>query len=214
MHDKVVSYLEQLTRWQPELRLLRTIVVDCGLQEDFKWMHPCYTHTQKNIVLLQHFKDYCALLFPKGVLLKDTENLLVAMSANVQSARQLRFTHINDIVNLETILKAYIFEAIEVEKAGLKVKLKDTSEFEVPEALSRIFAENAAIEAAFKALTPGRQKGYLLHFSQPKQAKTREARIIRNIERIMNGYGLNDCVCGQSKRMPNCDGSHKYLSER
>ncbi|MGB5435700.1 MAG: DUF1801 domain-containing protein [Maribacter sp.] len=213
MHDKVASYLEHLKRWQPELRLLHTIVVDCGLQEDFKWMHPCYTYTQKNIVLLQDFKDYCALLFPKGVLLKDTENILVAMTANVQSARQLRFTHIDDIVRLEPILKAYIFEAIEVEKAGLKVKLKDTSDFEVPEALTRIFAGNAAFEAAFNALTPGRQKGYLLHFSQPKQAKTREARIVRNMERIIDGYGLNDCVCGLSKRMPNCDGSHKQLEK-
>ena len=213
MHEKVAAYLEHLKRWQPELRLLRTMVMDCGLQEGFKWMHPCYTYTQKNIVLLQHFKDYCALLFPKGVLLKDTEGLLVAMTANVQSARQLRLTNIDDIARLEPIIKSYIFEAIEVEKAGLKVKTKDISEFEMPEALTRIFAENAAFKAAFNALTPGRQKGYLLHFSQPKQAKTISSRIEKNIDRVMDGYGLNDCVCGRSKRMPNCDGSHKQVEK-
>ena len=213
MNKDVDNFLSNLDKWHDELKRLREIILDCGLNEDFKWMHPCYTFNGKNIVLIHGFKDYCAILFYKGALLKDPKNILIRQTENTQSARQIRFTNVSEIQNLESTIRDYVLEAIEIEKAGLKVKMKKTSDYEVPRELDQKFTESPRLKKAFKNLTPGRQKGYLLHFSQPLQAKTRISRIEKNTERILNGKGLNDCVCGLSKRMPNCDGSHKQLEE-
>ena len=193
MNPKVVDrFLERAKKWQDEMTILRNICLDCGLTEEFKWMHPCYTFRDKNIVLIHDFKDYCALLFHKGALLKDSENILTQQTENVQAARQLRFTSTEEIIALEATIKTFIFEAIEVEKAGLEVKMKKTSEFNMPEELLLKFEEDPNFKKAFEALTPGRQRGYLLFFSQAKQSKTREARIEKNIEKIYKGEGLND----------------------
>lgn len=213
MNEDVNRYLNGLKKWKSELTRLREIILDCGLVEDFKWMHPCYTDNGKNIVLIHEFKEYCAILFHKGALLKDPENILVQQTENVQSARQIRFTDLPEIDELELTIKKYIQEAIGIEKSGKKVEKKKTSEFNVPEELEQIFSENADFEKAFKNLTAGRQRGYLLHFDKPKQSKTKTSRIEKNMKRIMDGYGLNDCVCGLSKRKPNCDGSHKQLEK-
>jgi len=213
MNSEVDKYLDKLKKWQTELTRLRDLLVDLGLTEEYKWMHPCYTYNEANILLIHEFKDYCAILFFKGALLNDSNNILVQQTENTQSARQIRFTNISEIEDLKSTIKAYIFEAIEVEKAGLKIKKKQTSEFEIAEELKLKFKENSDFESAFKNLTEGRQRGYFLHFSQPKQTKTRISRIEKNIERIFNGFGLNDCVCGFSKRMPNCDGSHNQLKK-
>ena len=211
MKEKVDTYLDSLEKWQVELTELRQIILDCGLTEDYKWMRPCYNHKDKNIVLIHEFKNYCAILFHKGALLKDTENILVQQTEHTQSARQIRFTDISEIEALKSTIREYIFEAIEAEKAGLKVKMKKTSDFKMPSELKQIFKENPNFEKAFKNLTPGRQRGYLWHFSNAKQAKTRVSRITENTEKIFKGKGLNDCICGLSKRLPNCDGSHKQL---
>ena len=193
MNPKVVDrFLERAKKWQDEMTILRKICLDCGLTEEFKWMHPCYTFRDKNIVLIHDFKEYCALLFHKGALLKDSENILTQQTENVQAARQLRFTSTEEIIALEATIKTFIFEAIEVEKAGLEVKMKKTSEFNMPEELLLKFEEDPNFKKAFEALTPGRQRGYLLFFSQAKQSKTREARIEKNIEKIYKGEGLND----------------------
>jgi uncharacterized protein YdeI (YjbR/CyaY-like superfamily) len=172
-------------------------------------MHPCYTYRKKNIVLIHEFKEYCAILFHKGALLKDPKKILVQQTENVQSARQIRFTGIKEIEKLGHAIRDYIFEAIEIEKIGLKLKMKKTSEFDMPDELQQKFKKHPEFKTAFENLTHGRQRGYLLHFSKPKLSKTRESRIEKSYTRILNGKGLNDCVCGHSKRMPNCDGSHK-----
>lgn len=190
--EKVDGYIEKEKKWKEETKLLRKICLDCGLTEDFKWMHPCYTFQGNNIVLIHGFKEYCALLFHKGVLLKDTDNILIQQTENVQSARQIRFTNLKEIVNLERTIKAYVFEAIEVKKAGLKVKIKKTSEFEMPEEFKNALNNDTELKSAFRALTPGRQRGYLLYFSQAKQSKTRESRIGQSIPKILDGKGLND----------------------
>jgi uncharacterized protein YdeI (YjbR/CyaY-like superfamily) len=193
MNPKVVDrFLDRAKKWKEEMTLLRNICLDCGLTEDFKWMHPCYTYKEKNVVLINGFKAYCALLFHKGVLLKDSENMLVQQTKNVQAARQLRFTSAEEIKTLEATIKAYIFEAIELEKAGLEVKMKKTSEYDMPEELLLKFKKDLSFKTAFEALTPGRQRGYLLHFSQAKQSKTRIARIEKSILKIFDGKGLND----------------------
>ncbi len=193
MNPKVVDrFLDRAQKWKEEMKLLRKICLDCGLTEDFKWMHPCYTLKGKNVVLIHEFKEYCALLFHKGALLKDTENILVQQTENVQAARQIRFTNIDEIITLESTIKAYIFEAIEVEKAGLEVKMKKVSEFDIPQELQQKFKEAPALKTAFKALTPGRQRGYLLYFSQAKQSKTRVSRIEKYIPKIFDGKGVND----------------------
>lgn len=193
INPKVIDrFLDRAKNWKEEMKLLRKICLDCGLDEDFKWMHPCYTFQGKNIVLIHGFKEYCALLFHKGALLKDTENILVQQTENVQAARQIRFADIQEIVDLESAIKVYVFEAIEVEKAGLEVKMKTTSEFDMPEELQKKFKENPDLENAFNALTPGRQRGYLLYFSQAKQSKTRESRIENSIPNIFDGKGYND----------------------
>lgn len=213
MSEEVNKYLNGLKKWKTELTKLREIISECGLKEEFKWMHPCYTDNGKNIVLIHEFKDYCAILFHKGVLLKDPENILVQQTENVQSARQIRFTDLPEIEELKPTIKAYIEEAIEIEKSGKKIEKKKTSDFNIPKELEQKFVENPDFKKAFKKLTAGRQRGYLLHFDKPKQSKTKTSRIEKNMERIMDGYGLNDCVCGLSNRMPNCDGSHKQLEK-
>jgi uncharacterized protein YdeI (YjbR/CyaY-like superfamily) len=211
MNQKVNKYLNELLKWQDELKYLRRIILDCGLDEDFKWMHPSYSNKGKNIVLIHEFNDYCAILFHKGTLLKDTENILIQQTENTREARQLRFTNTEEIAQLEDTVKEYIAEAVQIEISGLKVEKTKVSDFDPPEELQKLFAEQPEFEEAFKKLTAGRQKGYMLHFSKPKQSKTKTSRIEGCIKRIMDGYGLNDCVCGLSNRMPMCDGSHKQL---
>ncbi|MFS0764070.1 YdeI/OmpD-associated family protein [Peribacillus phoenicis] len=191
MNPKVDEFLSKATKWKEEYETLRNIVLDCELTEEFKWMHPCYTFEKKNIVLIHGFKEYCALLFHKGALLKDTHGILIQQTENVQGARQIRFTNLQEIVATESILKAYIHEAIEVEKAGLEVDFKKT-EFIIPEELQNKFDEIPALKTAFEALTPGRQRAYILHFSQPKQSKTRESRVEKCMQNILNGKGLKD----------------------
>ena len=192
MNPKVDWYFTKNKTWQKEIETLRTIALDCGLNEELKWGCPCYTFEKRNIVLIHVFKEYCAYLFFKGALLKDTYGILIQQTENVQAARQVRFTNLKEIVKQEKILKAYIYQAIEVEKAGLKVPLKKTTEFAMPEEFEKKLAKNKALKTAFYALTPGRQRGYLLHFSQPKQSKTREARIEKSMPQILKGKGLND----------------------
>ncbi|WP_078382081.1 DUF1801 domain-containing protein [Sutcliffiella halmapala] len=211
LNPKVEEFLSKAQNWKEEFEQLRSIVLDCELTEDFKWMHPCYTFEKKNIVLIHGFKEYCALLFHKGALLKDANGILVQQTENVQAARQIRFTNVQEIIEMEPVLKAYIHEAIEVEKAGLQVKPKEHKEFSIPEELDIIFAEVPELKTAFEALTPGRQRAYILHFSQPKQSKTRVSRIEKCIPKILDGKGLNDCTCGHSQKPPNCDGSHKHF---
>ena len=192
MNPKVDWYFEKAGKWRDEISLLRTIILDCGLAEELKWGCPSYTFQKSNVVLIHTFKEYCAILVFKGALLNDAQGILIQQTENVQAARQMRFTSVHQISEMETTLKAYIYEAIEVEKAGLKVELKKTTEFKMPEEFQTRLDESAALKTAFEALTPGRQRGYLLHFSQPKQAKTRAARVEKNLERIMNGKGLED----------------------
>lgn len=192
LNPKVDEFLTKAKKWKPEFEKLREIVLDCGLTEDFKWMHPCYTFDKKNIVLIHGFKEYCALLFHKGSLLQDAQGILVQQTENVQAARQIRFTNVQEIVDMEPILKAYILEAIEVEKAGLEVEFKKTTEFTVPEEFQMKLDQNPALQTAFEGLTPGRQRAYLHYFSEPKQAKTRESRIEKYVQQILDGKGLHD----------------------
>jgi uncharacterized protein YdeI (YjbR/CyaY-like superfamily) len=191
MNPKADFYFDK-EKWHKELEQLRKIVLDCGLDEEVKWGCPCYTFEKNNIVLIHVFKEYCALLFFKGALLKDTNSILVQQTANVQAARQIRFTNVKEIVKLKAILKAYIYQAIEVEKAGLKVNFKKTTEFNTPEEFQKILNKNVGLKKAFKALTPGRQRAYLLYFAAPKLFKTRETRIEKSIPQILEGKGLND----------------------
>jgi uncharacterized protein YdeI (YjbR/CyaY-like superfamily) len=192
MNPRVDWYFDKSEKWQEEIRKLRTILLDCPLTEELKWGVPCYTFQKSNVVLIHEFKEYCAILFIKGALLQDAHGILIQQTKNVQSARQVRFTNVREIVELEPVLKAYILEAIEVEKAGLKVDFKKASEFNVPEELISRLEEVPGLQDAFDALTPGRQRAYLLYFSAPKQSKTREARIEKYIPHILDGKGLND----------------------
>ena len=192
MNPKVDWFFSKDTKWQKEYAKLRTIILDCGLTEKLKWGCPCYTFQNSNIVLIHGFKEYCALLFFKGALLNDPNGILIQQTKNVQSARQIRFTNVREIVKQERILKAYIYEAIEVEKACLKVKLKKTSEYKIPEEFQKKLNKSAALKTAFDALTPGRQRGYIFYFSQPKQSKTRESRVEKYMKQILNGKGLDD----------------------
>ena len=192
MNPKVDCYLSKAKKWQEELEKLRMIILDCRLTEELKWGNPCYTFQKSNIVLIHGFKEYCALLFCKGALLKDANGILIQQTENVQAARQIRFTNVREIVEMEPILKAYIYEAIEVEKAGLKVNFKKTTEFTIPEEFQNKLDEIPALKTAFDALTPGRQRAYILYFSAPKQSKTRESRVEKCMQQILNGKGLND----------------------
>ncbi|MFD2618413.1 MULTISPECIES: YdeI/OmpD-associated family protein [Terrilactibacillus] len=192
LNPKVDEFLSKANKWKEEYEKLRHIILDCELTEEFKWMHPCYTYENKNIVLIHGFKEYCALLFHKGALLKDTQRILIQQTENVQAARQIRFTHVQEIVEMETIIKDYIYEAIGVEKAGLEVNFKKHTEFIIPEELQNKFDEIPALKTAFEALTPGRQRAYILYFSQAKQAKTRESRVEKYTKQILDGKGLHD----------------------
>jgi len=192
MNPKVDWFFDKATKWQKEFEKLRMIVLDCGLNEELKWGCPCYTFENKNIVLIHGFKEYCALLFFKGALLADPDGILIQQTKNVQSARQIRFTDLKGIAKLEKPIKAYIYEAIEVERAGLKVKLKKSADFKIPEEFQKKLDKRPALKSAFEALTPGRQKGYIFYFSQPKQSKTRESRVEKYIPQILEGRGLND----------------------
>src|SRR5688572_22259298 len=192
MNPKVDFYFTKAKNWQGELKQLRRIVLDCGLSEELKWGVPCYTFQNRNIVLIHVFKEYCALLFFKGALLNDANGILIQQTRNVQAARQIRFTNIRELVELEATVKAYIYEAIEVEKAGLKVNSKKASEFPMPDEFQNKLDKMPALKNAFDALTPGRQRAYKLYFSAAKQSKTREARVEKYMKQILNGKGLND----------------------
>jgi uncharacterized protein YdeI (YjbR/CyaY-like superfamily) len=192
MNRKVDGFFKKATRWGKEFEKLRKVCLDCGLTEELKWGKPCYTYENSNIVLIHGFNDYCALLFFKGALLKDREGILVQQTENVQAARQIRFTNVQEIVQREPVLKAYIEEAIAVEKAGLEVDYKKTSEFVIPEEFQNRLDESSALKTAFHALTPGRKRGYLIYFSGAKQSKTREARVKKCVQQILKGKGLND----------------------
>lgn len=193
MDTKAELFFEKAKKWNEEFYLLREIILENKLlDEDFKWMHPCYTFKGKNVVLIHGFKEYCALLFHKGVLMKDPENILIQQTENVQSARQLRFTNITEITELKSVIKAYVKEAIEIEKSGLKVELKTVKEYSVPEEFQKVLDDEDKFKEAFYSLSPGRQKGYLFYFSQAKQSKTREARIEKYYTKILEGKGLDD----------------------
>ncbi len=192
MNPKVDFYFSKTKKWQEEIRKLRMIVLGCGLTEELKWGVPCYMSQKANIVLIHVFKEYCALLFFKGALLHDANGILIQQTGNVQAARQVRFTNVREIAEREVMVKAYIYEAIEVEKAGLKVELKKTAEFKIAEEFQKKLDEIPALKTAFDSLMPGRQRAYLLHFSAPKQSKTRESRVKKCMHQILNGKGIND----------------------
>ncbi len=192
MNPKVDEYLSKSKKWREEFEKLRMILLDCPLTEKLKWGVPCYTFEEKNIILIHGFKEYCAVLFHKGALLHDAHGILVQQTVNVQAARQIRFANLQEIITMETILKAYIYEAIEVEKTGLEVNFKKSTEFTIPEELQNKLEEISALKTAFEALTPGRQRAYLLYFSEPKQSKTRQSRIEKYMQQILNGKGLHD----------------------
>ncbi|SIT41062.1 conserved hypothetical protein [Paraburkholderia piptadeniae] len=192
MNPEVDAFLSKNKKWQTEFEKLRAIILDCQLTEELKWGVPCYTFDKRNVVLMHGFKEYCALLFFKGALLKDAKGILIAQTENVQSSRQIRFTDVRDIDAMADVLKSYIREAVEVEKAGLKVTLKKTAEFAVPEEFQNKLDEMPELKDAFDALTPGRQRAYLLYFSAPTQSKTRAARVEKCSQQILDGKGLND----------------------
>jgi uncharacterized protein YdeI (YjbR/CyaY-like superfamily) len=192
MNPKVDRVINKAKKWREEFEKLRKIILDCGLTEELKWGWPCYTFQKSNVVLIHGFKGYCALLFFKGVLLKDSNRILIQQTENVQAARQLRFTNVREIERMKTILKTYIKDAIEVEKAGLKVDYKKTSEFKIPEEFQNKLNKNPALKTAFEALTPGRQRGYIFYFSQPKQSNTRASRVEKCLPQILDGKGLDD----------------------
>ncbi|MBK9504116.1 MAG: YdeI/OmpD-associated family protein [Bacteroidetes bacterium] len=192
MEKNIESYFSKPKKWQKEIQEMRAIALDCNLTETFKWGHPCYTLNNNNIVLIHEFKTYCAYLFFKGALIQDEKGLLIQQSENVQAARQIRFTHVDEIIKLKKVLKAYIFEAIAIEKAGLKVALKETAAYTIPEEFQQVLDKQKKVHKAFYTLTPGRQRAYLLHFAAPKQSKTRVARIEKCLPLILSGLGLND----------------------
>ncbi len=191
-NPEVDTFFSGAKKWREEMEQLRRIVLDCQLKEELKWKQPCYTLKQSNVVIISGFKEYCLLNFIKGALMKDEKGIMNKIGEHTQAARQIRFTHVKEILELEPILKAYLIEAIKAEKAGLKVILKKTEEFHQPEEFSLKLAEMPALKVAFEALTPGRQRAYLLHFAAPKQSKTRVARVENSILQILNGKGLND----------------------
>ncbi|WP_081897823.1 YdeI/OmpD-associated family protein [Flavobacterium sp. 83] len=211
MNPKVDDFIGNATKWQTEIIQLRTLLLDCGLTEEFKWRMPCYCFERNNIVLMGSFKEYCTLSFFKGILLQDSRGLLSKPGENSQSMRFFKFINLEEIIEQQSIIKAYIYEAIEIEKAGLKVIFKSNTELELVEELQIALDKNPALKTAFNTLTPGRQRAYNLYFSEAKQSKTRETRIEKYTQRILNGKGINDCTCGLSKKLPNCDGSHKYI---
>lgn len=192
MNPKVEMFLSKAGKWRAEFEELRAILLGCELTEELKWGVPCYTFEDRNVVLMHGFKEYCALLFVKGALMKDPGGILVAQTENVQAGRQVRFTGVQEIAGREAVLKDYVLEAIEIERSGQKVPFKKTTELKVPEELQEKLDETPALKAAFQALTPGRQRAYILHFSAPKQAKTRQSRIEKCVPQILEGKGLDD----------------------
>ena len=192
MNRKVDVSLNKEKKWREEFENLRAIILECKLTEELKWGQPCYTYEGKNVLLIHGFKDYCAVLFMKGALLEDAMGILIQQTANVQSARQIRFTNVRDIVKMKTVLKSYFYEAIDMEKAGMKVEHKKTTEYEIPEEFQIKLDKSASLRKAFLALTPGRQRAYLLYFSGAKQSKTRMARVEKSVKAILEGKGLND----------------------
>lgn len=192
MNPDVDFYFDKAEQWRAEFEKLRSLILDCGLTEELKWGHPCYAYENNNIVLIHGFKDYCAMLFFKGALLNDPNGILIQQTENVQAARQIRFTNVKEITKIERVLKAYVYEAIEVERAGLKVKLKKTSDYPIPEEFQIKLDKKPALKKAFEALTPGRQRAYLYYFNQAKQSKTRAARVEKYIPHILEGKGLDD----------------------
>ncbi len=192
MNPKVDSFLKRQDKWRPELEKLRAILLETGLTEELKWGQPCYALDGKNVALIHGFKEYCAILFTKGALLKDPKGILIQQTKNVQSARQIRFASVEEVTRLAKTVKTYVVEAIEIERAGLKVKRKKTEDYEVPEELASRLAKDAKLRAAFAALTPGRQRAYLFHFAQPKRSETRAARVAKHVPRILEGLGLDD----------------------
>ncbi|SOE23862.1 Uncharacterized conserved protein YdeI, YjbR/CyaY-like superfamily, DUF1801 family [Spirosomataceae bacterium TFI 002] len=211
MNPQVDQYLGRLEKWQEELTILRNILLDCGLEEQYKWKQPCYAYKGTNIIIIGSFKTSCIISFFKGTLLNDPNKVLESPGENSQATKWIKFTSLKEVVDLKDTIKAYIFEAIEIEKAGLKVEMKKSKNLDLPEELLLKFKEKSAFQKAFEALTPGRQRAYNLHFTGAKQSATRTARIEKYEERILAGIGINDCTCGHTKRKPTCDGSHKYL---
>lgn len=206
------EYFDEHKLWHKELSLLREIILRCPFKEEMKWGAPCYTFQNSNVIILHRFKSYCGIGFFKGVLLKDESGILQSPGENSQSARVMHFTDVNEIKSMESQIIAYLNEAIEVEKAGLKIEMKQTSDYTIPDELQETFDKMPDFLTAFQALTPGRQRAYIIYFSQPKQAQSREARIEKYFDRIMDGKGINDCVCGLSHRFPACDGTHKTIN--
>jgi uncharacterized protein YdeI (YjbR/CyaY-like superfamily) len=211
MNTAADNYFDNVTNWKTELRLLRSIVQESNLIEDFKWRMPCYTYQNKNIIMVGKFKDYCVISFLKGVLLKDEKQLLVSPGENSQSVKFLKFTDISTIKKLSKTITQYIYEAIEIEESGLKIEKKQSTAFDLPIELLQAFKTNKALQIAFEKLTTGRRRAYCMHIDGAKHSDTKFARIAKYTQRILDGYGMMDCTCGLSKRMPNCDGSHKML---
>ncbi len=211
MNPQVDQFLLKTKKWRPVLDLLRSILLESELIEEFKWKQPCYTLNGKNVILLGAFKEFCIVSFLKGVLMKDPAQLLTAQGENTNTWRVIKFTDVSEIIKLEATLKEYIAASIQIEKEGKKVEIKETETDPLPLELLEKFAESHDFQKAFNSLTPGRQRGYLLYFKSPKQSKTRASRIEQYRQRILNGKGFHDCVCGLSKKMPSCDGSHKYI---
>ncbi|MBG48137.1 MAG: hypothetical protein CML05_13915 [Pseudozobellia sp.] len=213
-NEKIDLYLEKVDQWQAELTRLRQLVLDCGLEEELKWGVPCYTLNGNNVLILGNFKQFCNISFLKGVLMDDPLKIMEKPGENSRIARIIKFTGVEEINSQWDTLRAYIFEAIDIEKKGLKVEKKPESTEDFVEELQQRLESDSDFSEAFNALTPGRQRAYNIYFSGAKQAKTRESRIEKYTERIMNGKGFHDCVCGLSKRMPTCDGSHKKLAKK
>ncbi len=207
----VDAYMSKAKIWKEEMEVLREMLLSCNLTEELKWGKPCYSFENKNLFIIQSFKTNCALGFFKGELINDEKGLLVKPGENTQSGRMIRFTHLKEIVKVKGTIKAYIKEAIEHEKKGTKTTIKEKAELIFPEELQSVLDKNVKFKKAFESLTPGRQRAYNMFFSAPKQAQTRTTRIEKYKQQILNGKGINDCTCGLSKKMPYCDGSHKYL---
>lgn len=214
MDTGVDQYISKAKSWKDEITILRTILLSCKLEEAIKWGQPCYTINNKNIAMIAPFKAHCDIAFFNGAALKDEKALLVKAGVNTQSARQMRFINVQEITKFKSVIKSYVKEAIENEKQGVKLTPAEKAEPILVEELEAIFKKNAPLKKAFAALTPGRQRAYLIHFSGAKQAATRVARIEKYINAILAGRGINDCTCGLSKKMPYCDGSHKFLSAK
>lgn len=211
LNRKVDDFINNAKKWHAEFETLRKIVLECGLTEEMKWKQPCYSYEQKNIAIIGGFKDSCVLSFFKGSLLKDEKQLLEYPGPNSRVAKLFRFTSIKEIHRLKPFVKSYVLEAIEIEKAGLKVDFKKNADLVFPEELRCKFKSSPKFKKAFDALTPGKQRGYNLHFSAAKSSKSKISRIEKCTEKILSGKGIHDCTCGQSKRMPRCDGSHKFI---